>query len=87
MHAVVVRVTRNDMEKSAETLRREVVPRVSSAPGFIAGYWTAKDDTGLAMILFESEAAAGKAAEMIRGNAPEGVTIDDVEVREVVASA
>lgn len=87
MHAVVVTITRNDIEKSVAMLRSEVVPRVSKAPGFVAGYWTAKESSGLAMILFESEDAAGKAAEMVRSNAPDSVTIDDVEVREVVASA
>lgn len=87
MHAVVVNVTINDPEGSVSALREQVVPRVSQAPGFVAGYWTRKGNTGLSMAIWESEEAANKASEMIRSAAPEGVTIDSVEIREVVASA
>ena len=52
MHAVVVRVTINDQDAADSHLREQVVPGVSQAPGFVAGYWTRKDDTGLAMVLF-----------------------------------
>ena len=34
------------------------VPGVSQAPGFVAGYWTRKDDSGVGMVIFESEDAA-----------------------------
>ena len=64
-----------------------VVPRVSQAPGFVSGYWTRKDDTGLSMILFDSEDAAARASEMIPATVPEHVTLEGVEVREVVAGA
>jgi hypothetical protein len=89
MHAVVVRVTINDREAATQGLRDEVVPAVSQAPGFVAGYWTRKEgsDQGLSMVIVESEDAANAAAERVRSMAPEAVTVDDVEVREVVASA
>ncbi|MFL5959764.1 MAG: hypothetical protein ACJ75G_05805 [Gaiellaceae bacterium] len=87
MHAVVVRVTIDDPEGSETMLREQVVPRVSQAPGFVAGYWTRKDNGGLSMSVWESEEAANTASETVRSMAPEGVTIDSVEVREVVASA
>lgn len=89
MHAVVVNVTRHDPEKSEEAVRNDVAPRVSKMPGFIAGYWTAAGSSGLSMVVFESEEAANAAAEMVRGGgiAPDSVTVDTVEVREVVASA
>lgn len=89
MHAVVVRVTINDPESATKELREEVVPAVSQAPGFVAGYWTRREGTnqGLSMVLFESEEAASAAAERIPSSAPEDVTVDEVEVREVVASA
>ena len=45
MHAVVVRVSIADFDGSVEELRTRVVPGVSQAPGFVAGYWTRKDDT------------------------------------------
>jgi heme-degrading monooxygenase HmoA len=87
MHAVVVNVTINDEEGSPTTLREQVVPRVSQAPGFVAGYWTRKGNSGLSMSVWESEDAANTASEMVRSVAPEGVTVESVEVREVVASA
>ena len=87
MHAVVVKVTINDSEPAEAALREQVVPRVSQAPGFVAGYWTRKDNGGLSMIVFDSEEAAQQASEQIRGNVPEAVTLEDVEVREVVAQA
>jgi heme-degrading monooxygenase HmoA len=88
MHAVVVNVTLTaDPAASEAMLREQVVPRVSQASGFIAGYWTRKDNGGLAMTVWESEDAAAAASEMVRQAVPEGVTLDSVEVREVVASA
>jgi heme-degrading monooxygenase HmoA len=89
MHAVVVRVTVNDREAATQQLREGVVPAVSQAPGFVAGYWTRKEgsDQGLSMILFESEEAANATAARIDSMAPDAVTVGDVEVREVVANA
>jgi hypothetical protein len=75
-------------EQDAEReLTENVVPQVSQAPGFVAGYWTRKGDSGLSMTLWESEDAATRASEMVRGAAPSGVTVESVEVREVVAHA
>ena len=91
MHAVVVRVSIDDFDRGRQFLTEQVVPRVSQAPGFVAGYWTRSEDGqgGLSMMVFESEDAARGAAEMVESNAPQddGVTLDGVEVREVVASA
>jgi heme-degrading monooxygenase HmoA len=87
MHAVVVNVTISDQETDEAVLREQVVPRVSAAPGFVAGYWTRKDNHGLSMTIWQSADAANAANGMVRSAAPEGVTIDSVEVREVVANA
>lgn len=88
MHAVVVHVTINDPEGSEPVLREQVVPRISERPGFVAGYWTRKNDTGVSMTVWESEGAANSASEMIRPmRASEGVKVESVEVREVIASA
>jgi hypothetical protein len=87
MHAVVVRVTLKDVQGAEEQLRNEVVPQVSQAPGFVNGYWTRKDETGLSMILFDSEEAANSASERIPSSVPESVDLEGVEVREVVANA
>jgi hypothetical protein len=87
MHAVVVRVTINDQEAAESALREQVVPGVSQAPGFVAGYWTRRENGGLSMLLFESEDAANGMSERVREMVPDTVTLEDVEVREVVAQA
>ena len=87
MHAVVVRVTISDQEVAQSHLREQVVPGVSQAPGFVAGYWTRKDDSGLGMVIFESEDAAQAMSERVPSMVPDVVTIKDIEVREVVANA
>jgi hypothetical protein len=91
VHAVVVRVTVNDDERGRKMLAEEVVPRASAAPGFVAGYWTrsADDNSGLSMVVFESEEGANMAKQMIEQGPPdpEAVTLEGVEVREVIAHA
>ena len=87
MHAVVVTVTISDHEVAESHLREQVVPGVSQAPGFVAGYWTRKDDSGLGMVVFESEEAANAMSERVPSMVPDVVTVKDIEVREVVAHA
>lgn len=88
MFAVVVRVNiEEDSDAVLSRLREEVVPRISQAPGFKAGYWTRKDNTGLSMLLFESEEDATNAEGRVRANLPAGVALQGTEVREVVATA
>jgi hypothetical protein len=87
MHAVVVRVNIKDVEDGLSELREQVVPQVKQAPGFVAGYWTRADNTGLSMIVFESEDAAQSASERIEGSIPDSVELAGIELREVVANA
>lgn len=87
MHAVVVRVTINDPERGQEELQNTVVPMVSQIPGFVAGYWTSLGDTGLSMVIFDSEDAARQMADRVPQTVPEFVKFEGAEVREVVASA
>ena len=88
MHAVHTRVTVNDREAGRKTLNDVVVPRMSAAPGFVAGYWLAlSGGKGTSIAVFDSEESAQAVAGQF-GQAPtEGVTIDSVEVGEVVAHA
>jgi hypothetical protein len=92
MHAVVVKVNIGDPETAEQGLRDQVIPRASNAQGFVGGYWTRSDDghNGLSMVVFDSEESARRAAEMIQGPEavrPETVTLESVEVREVVGNA
>ena len=91
MHAVVVRVTINDEEPARAMLREQIVPMVKQAPGFVAGYWTRSDDgsNGQSMVVFESEEGAQGMAQGLRdrGTGNAAVSLEGVEVREVVANA
>jgi hypothetical protein len=93
MYALVVHVTIHNADRVRGRLNNEVVPQTSDAPGFQAGYWTwptGGELNGLSMIIFDSEEnarAAGDRISAIANSAPEDVTLDDIEVREVVASA
>jgi hypothetical protein len=87
VHAVVVKVKVNDPAAAESHLHEKVVPGISKAPGFVAGYWTRKDNTGLSMVVFDSEDAARTASERIASGIPDSVNLEDVELREVVANA
>jgi hypothetical protein len=89
VHAVVVSVTISDFDQATTFLREQIVPQVKQAPGFVAGYWVALDEhqRGRSVIAFESEEAARTAANMIEQSDDEGVSIESVDVGEVVAHA
>jgi hypothetical protein len=87
MHAVVVNVTVRDREAATRALTDQVVPRVSQAREYVAGYWVSlPNGKGVSIAVFESQDAARTMAEQVQ---PPGdfVTFDSVEVGEVVASA
>ena len=88
MHAVVVRVTLSDDDSaSLAELREQLVPRVSQAPGFVAGYWVRLEGEkeGTSVVVFDSEDNARSAGKQFQP--PEGVTLESLEVGEVVANA
>jgi hypothetical protein len=86
MHAVFVTVKVEDVEAAKANLRDEVVPRVKQVPGFVAGYWLAPEgDRGNSVVVFETEEAARSAAESLQP--PPQVTLETIEVREVIAHA
>jgi hypothetical protein len=54
----------------------------------VTGYWTRGDDgTGVAMVIFESEDAATNMSERVPSMLTDSVTLENIEVREVVANA
>jgi hypothetical protein len=92
MHAVTVKVSILDRERAERELRERVVPMVSQAPGFVAGYWLEpEDDKGAALIVFESHDQAQAVVDGInaqRAQQPDApVTFDHVGVRGVIANA
>jgi hypothetical protein len=90
MYAAVVRASVPGGTTAARLtiLREQVIPMVSSAPGFVAGYWTSVvDDVGLAFVVFNDEPSARAAAPPPGSDMGEGVTIQHVEFREILGSA
>jgi hypothetical protein len=66
----------------------EILPRVRSASGFIAGYWLEPaDGHGFSVVLFETEEQARESAPPVSSWAAPGVTISDVDFRRVAATA
>jgi hypothetical protein len=89
MHAAVVRanVPGGVTDARLKDLKGQIAPMVSAAPGFVAGYWLdVVDDKGLAIIVFEDEAAAKASAPPAGSDMGNGVTIDSVEFRAVLAN-
>jgi hypothetical protein len=94
MHAVLVEVDTSGQPDAAvglDFLRKEVVPNVSKADGFQAGYWLRplQDQKGTAIVVFDTQANAEASAASLQvgGGAGPGVTVTRKEIREVAASA
>jgi len=92
MHSVLVNVSiaSGQFEAARSQLRERVVAGVRSAPGFVKGYWTVSADhtRGKSIAVFQTKENADNAANMVRTNQlPPGVTLNDVDVCEVVAEA
>jgi len=89
MYAAVVRakIPGGVNDARLKNLKEQVIPMVSSAPGFVAGYWLdVVDEKGLALIVFKDEASAKASAPPAGTDMGEGVTIDSVEFRDVLGS-
>ena len=87
MHAVVIDVTFTDFAAARGELDG-LVPRVSSAPGFVSGWWVAlSQEKGSSTVVFDSEESARAFVATMAGAPAMSVTVDSVEVGEVVAHA
>jgi len=80
-----IRADRRSKRELAMTEQRDDAQRGSIVGA--AGYWTIKGDTGLTMIIFDSEDAANRMHEQVKSAVPDAMTLEDVEVREVAAHA
>jgi hypothetical protein len=90
MHAALVNLTidPDQAPAAANALSRDLLPAIRSAPGFVAGYWLEPvDGRGFSFVVFESEEQARRATPPVSDWAAPGVTIDDVDVRRVAATA
>ena len=87
MQAVVIKATITDRD-ALPTALDELVPEVSGAPGFVAGYWiVVGQDQGIAILVFDSDASASLQALATQVAGSDAATIDSVEVGEVTAHA
>jgi hypothetical protein len=87
MHAVVINVTFTDFQAAKDELSG-LVPQVSGAPGFVAGYWVAlSQEEGTSIVVFDSEDSARMLIGLIESGPAMSVTIDSVSVGEVIAHA
>ena len=90
MHAALVKLTVDPEQApaAAEALMSDILPRVRSSPGFVAGYWLEPaDGQGFAVVLFQTEEHARKGAPPLSNWAAPGIGITGVEVRRVAATA
>jgi len=86
--ALVTLMIARDQAPAAGALVNDILPRVRSAPGFVAGYWLEPaDDQGLSFVLFETEQQAREAVPPATSWDAPGVTITGAEVRRVAVAA
>ncbi|MEA2374309.1 MAG: hypothetical protein QOD53_772 [Thermoleophilaceae bacterium] len=91
MHAVQVTVSILERERAESELKERIVPMVSQAPGFVAGYWLEpRDGKGESLVVFESEEQANAMVEGMRAQEAQGglpVSFDEIGTRGVIANA
>lgn len=89
MHAALITVTIDPSQApaAAAALMNDIMPRVTSAPGYRAGYWLEPDDGhGFSFLLFETPEQAKQLAEAASEWSAPGVTVADVQIRRVAVS-
>jgi hypothetical protein len=94
VHAVVVNTKYEEsaLDPEATILRERVTPALQQLPGFVGGYWLAPVDlVSHAVVVFESEEAARKAAEDMGvkpgGSLSPGKAFQSVDFVEVAGNA
>jgi hypothetical protein len=91
MFAIVVRETGDaaQIDGSIGLVRDRVAPQVRDAPGFVSALWMSDRSGGtLNVLVFESEAAAGRALEAARSAPrPPFMHLESVGLYSVLASA
>lgn len=88
MHAMVFQVKIHDQEEARRILDEQIVPGVSGAPGFVAGYWVeTTDGAGTSVVVFESEETANRAAASGPRPQSDALTVESFTIGAVVAHA
>jgi hypothetical protein len=87
VYASVVHANIHDRAEAERGLNEEILPMLKDAPGFVAAYFVALDDTrGLAIQVFATEAQARAVAPAEGADGP-GVTVKTLQFGEVIGVA
>jgi hypothetical protein len=89
MHAALMTLTIDPdrAPEAAAALTRDILPKIRSAPGFVAGYWLEPvEGRGFSFVVFESEEQARRSTPPASNWAAPGVSINEVDLRRVAAS-
>lgn len=89
MHAALMHLTIDPAlaPAAAAAFSSEILPRVRTAPGFVAGYWVDPvDREGFGFLLFETQEHALMATPPATTWSAPGVTILRVDVRRVAVA-
>jgi hypothetical protein len=89
MHAALIRLTIDPAQApaAAAAFTKTILPRVTAAEGFVAGYWVDPvDGEGFGFVLFENADQARQATPPASNWKAPGVTIRGVEVRRVAVA-
>jgi hypothetical protein len=89
MHAALVTISIDPSQApaAAAALMDDILPRVTSAPGFTAGYWLEPHDgQGFSILLFDTEEQTRQSAEAARTWSAPGVSVGEVEIRRVAVA-
>ena len=84
---VTVRIEEGLEEQARQGLVSQVLPRVKSSPGFVAGYWLVTEGgKGSSIVFWETKQhAEDMAAQLQPGAHPAPpVTVEEIQVREVI---
>jgi hypothetical protein len=85
---MVFQVKIHDQEEARRILDEQIVPGVSGAPGFVAGYWVeTQGGAGTSVVVFESEEAANRAAASGPPPDSDALTVESFTIGAVVAHA
>jgi len=89
MYAALVKLTIDEARAPAiaAAFTNEILPRVTSAEGFVGGYWLDPvDGEGAGFVLFQTEEQARRATPPQSSWSAAGVTILNVDVRRVAVA-
>jgi hypothetical protein len=87
MYATVIHAKIHDKAEAERGVVEDVIPMIKGAQGFVAAYFVAIDDAhGISIVVFETEEQA-RASAPPEGSVAAGVTLESLQVGEVIGAA